>query len=695
MSVGQDQVAAVCALDARQPGVTIIIPAFRAGDHLFRALQSVVEQTIDHRLIEVVVIENGPDSSVVPTIEEIQQNPAAADIDWKWFRSEAPGAARARNVGLAASTRQFITFLDDDDWLEPEYLLRLMNVADDSTIAVTGILNQTAAQTAQTNTLHDRAKALPNRRMEISSAPWVLGFVASKLVPWNLVRNIAFPEDLDSGEDVVFFGRVLSRPEVYVQPVNDFTDASYCRSLGETSVSRGRADFKFSVSERLQVMRLLNESEIVNPDYAAARTTLIRSQARFIRDFYDRSAPAVQEQILDEVTHFAIQAFPWEDFERGRPNKLVFAYCFPPDADASSNVMAKRIMSAEQMVDVISNDMSSVRSQDQEFYAVVKRWINRHTVIEVPTSFANWHAISRWAAEAVEASENSNANYKEIYSRALWVASHVAGCLYKLNHPEVRWIAEFSDPLAFGVDGSLRPGEIGDDQTARQLLSILPETEKGSPRTLFQVVEEASLRLADEVIFTNQSQMNVILGSYCNEFRDEVIQKSVVSPQPVPPNFLYDIRRGSYFQADKINVAYFGAFYPNRGVDGVVKALMRLEESVRSRLQLTIFTNSEVPHPLINEVVVRPQLSYLDFLTASKEADVLLVTDTSTVGCFNENPFLPSKVADYLGSGSQIWGIVEQGSPLSQLDLDFVSTESVDDIVATLQAIVLDSETAK
>lgn len=681
--------------DERSPGVTIIVPSVRTAEHLTRALESIVEQTLDHQLIEVIVIENGAGGSVGRTIEQVRQLETAPMIEWKWFRSERPGAARARNVGLAASTREFITFLDDDDWLERNYLSRLMEVADDSTIAITGIVNWGETGFQGDNTLFTRAKALPGRKQEITSAPWVLGFVASKLVPWQLVKDLAFPERLGSGEDVVFFGQVLSNSKIYVRPVDEFDHACYCRSVDGPSVSRGRNDFNFSVSERLEVIRLLSDVEIRNPRYDSVRGSLVRSQAKFVRDYYDRVAPAEQKQVLDEIAAAAIEDFPWFDFDRGQASKLVFAYCFPPDADTSSNVMAKRLMDADQLVDVISNDMSAVRAQDHKFYAVVKRWVNRHVVIDTPTSFANWQAISQWANAAVHESEQLENEYKEVYSRALWLASHVAGCIYKLKHPDTRWIAEFSDPLSVGADGLLRPGEIGNDATAKRLLSVISEPENGKTKTLFQVVEEASLLLADEVVFTNHSQMDVILESYQENFRDGIRRKATVARHPVPRPFLYNLASSDHLASEKLTVAYFGEFYPNRGVGSVVEALIRLPDAVRERFELAIFTNSDIQDVSIEGVQVKPQLSYLEFLAATQESDVLLVTDTSTSGMFSENPFLPSKVADYLGSGTPIWGIVEQGSPLSRIEMDYVCIGSADKITETLHLIAQDFETAQ
>ncbi len=93
------------------PRVSVVIPT-RARPHLVpRAVASALSQTV--RDIEVTVVVDGPDP---PTLE------ALARIDDLRLRIlELPtrrGGSAARNAGIAASTAEWVAFLDDDDeWL--------------------------------------------------------------------------------------------------------------------------------------------------------------------------------------------------------------------------------------------------------------------------------------------------------------------------------------------------------------------------------------------------------------------------------------------------------------------------------------------------------------------------------------------------------------------------------------------------
>ena len=76
--------------------------------------------------------------------------------------------------------------------------------------------------------------------------------------------------------------------------------------------------------------------------------------------------------------------------------------------------------------------------------------------------------------------------------------------------------------------------------------------------------------------------------------------------------------------------------------------------------------------PTAANVRINGYVPYLEFLNVSTNFDALVVNDTDTVrSAFSVNPFLPSKYADYAGSGTAVWGIVVEDSPLSKLPLTY------------------------
>lgn len=105
--------------------VSVIVPTFNRLELLARALESLVAQTLDAARFEVLVVNDcGMDPGDV--IAEF-----ADDLRLTLLTTpENSGLAATRNVGIAAATGRYVSFLDDDDCFYPEHLALLLAEAD-------------------------------------------------------------------------------------------------------------------------------------------------------------------------------------------------------------------------------------------------------------------------------------------------------------------------------------------------------------------------------------------------------------------------------------------------------------------------------------------------------------------------------------------------------------------------------------
>ena len=102
-----------------KPVISVIIPTKNRPHLLKRALQSVAIQ--NYLSFEICVIDNNTDEEIIAqaksTVAEFKESYPL--IKWLYIYSEKPFASGARNDGIAATSGQFIVFLDDDDELLP------------------------------------------------------------------------------------------------------------------------------------------------------------------------------------------------------------------------------------------------------------------------------------------------------------------------------------------------------------------------------------------------------------------------------------------------------------------------------------------------------------------------------------------------------------------------------------------------
>ncbi|GGK73607.1 hypothetical protein [Ornithinimicrobium pekingense] len=382
----------------------------------------------------------------------------------------------------------------------------------------------------------------------------------------------------------------------------------------------------------------------------------------------------------------------------GAARDLVVAFAFAPFVDTAAVVAAKRVHETGRPVDLITNDMSSQRAVDPALDQIAGDLVRRRATLATPTWFSSWKAVERFTVEGQPqalAWDREGHGYERVYSRAHWVPSHVLAARFKVERPHVRWTAEFSDPLSVYVDATERHSPVAEGALLDALRRDVRAAGFPPPGdNLFEWVETLPYALADELLFTNAHQRDLMLSRICDEaLAARARQRSVVRPHPtLPPSFYRLASPEAELEPRCRHIGYFGNFYASRGMSTVLTALAALPEELRARLRLHIYTGQQedlragvAARGLQDVVRVRPFVGFLDFLALSARMDVLLINDAVTEGIFPANPYLPSKWSDYRGSGSRVWGVVEPGSTLSGQPLDHRSP--VRHVSAALQVL--------
>jgi glycosyltransferase involved in cell wall biosynthesis len=291
----------------------------------------------------------------------------------------------------------------------------------------------------------------------------------------------------------------------------------------------------------------------------------------------------------------------------------------------------------------------------------------------------------------------------------MWIAAHVPAAQLRARRPDLHWSAEMSDPLSRDVRGNLREAPLpAGDPVVIELRDAARERGHPVPATdhLGVFVEHVAYALADEIVFTNEHQRAYMLG-YCPvpALARRAEQISVIRPQPTLPARYYELEParldGDRLAPDRVRLAYFGNLYANRSLEDAVGALADLPGPERAHVALAVFTSTpdlvrdQVRDLGLDDVVdVQAYVPYLQFLNVLRHFDCLVIEDVTTTGTAHHlNPYLPSKWADYRGSGTPVWGIVEDGSPLSREALHYRSPRGDRRAaLATLRQIVRDRD---
>ncbi len=107
-------------LPSQAADVVVVIPFYNGAAFIERALRSVFAQTVPAS--EVIVVNDGSAPEQRATLNDLAQH-----FSFKVIDKENGGQGSARNVGVAASTAQFICFLDQDDFYLETHIETLVN----------------------------------------------------------------------------------------------------------------------------------------------------------------------------------------------------------------------------------------------------------------------------------------------------------------------------------------------------------------------------------------------------------------------------------------------------------------------------------------------------------------------------------------------------------------------------------------
>lgn len=260
------------------PRFTVVVPTYNRSGLLGRAVQSVLDQTVDD--VECIVVDDA--SPIGPQCPDDQRVRVVR-------REVNGGSAAARNTGLRSGTGTWVTFLDDDDYFLPNRLAVTVPLLDrDGVDAVV--------------CWEDLDDGRPNRRRELQGD--VSRTILDRPVPHTgatLVRRAVVPEfdeRLRCGEDAEWWLRLANQCRVET-----------VRSVGLVRDVQARPHHGKSSRDRLE-----------------ARLAIIEMHA----DYFARNRRAAADQWI-RVGHYATQSGDLGVARRAlgrallaRPNRRVF-----------------------------------------------------------------------------------------------------------------------------------------------------------------------------------------------------------------------------------------------------------------------------------------------------------------------------------------------------------------------------------
>lgn len=254
--------------------------------------------------------------------------------------------------------------------------------------------------------------------------------------------------------------------------------------------------------------------------------------------------------------------------------------------------------------------------------------------------------------------------YRYLFTSIVPGISHIAGYRIKKKHPEVMWYASFSDPFK---GSPYKKTDLKDRSLIYRFAFHV-----GSWCLYNDRYEEAAVKYADRLVFICEEQRDFTLRQYPNY--EELLKKSIVMPLTYVPEWkMYRDIIDAPRKENKVKQAvHLGRLYGLRRPDSFIEALRQLKEEDPDLKEKIVFHQySEIQPADVQKIkeygledlfMIHDKVSYDESIRIMKEADVLVLFDTLMPGAPSQ-PYLPSKIVEYLLLKKPILGICDSNSP--------------------------------
>ena len=113
--------------------ISVIIPAYNVKPYIEKCMKSIMQQTYQN--LEIILVNDGSTDGTGTLCNQIAQEDSRIVV----LHKENGGLSDARNAGLDVCTGDFISFIDSDDYIEPDMYECMMEEMKDETVSIVAV----------------------------------------------------------------------------------------------------------------------------------------------------------------------------------------------------------------------------------------------------------------------------------------------------------------------------------------------------------------------------------------------------------------------------------------------------------------------------------------------------------------------------------------------------------------------------
>lgn len=243
--------------------ISVIIPTYKPQNYLWECLDSLCKQSFPKDCYEIVLVLNGCcepyNSQILNYISENNQ------VNWVYSQIDQGGVSHARNIALDKSCGDYITFIDDDDFVSPGFLSGLYEVASHNTVALCYpycFIDEKFSEQLKYGPTYEFERYNIQEKVTIVKArkyfagPWM------KLIHKDIIGDRRYDERFKNSEDTLFMFLISDKVENCRFTSRD--SIYYRRWREESAFMKKKSRVQFSINSIKAIIMFLRYY-MINP----------------------------------------------------------------------------------------------------------------------------------------------------------------------------------------------------------------------------------------------------------------------------------------------------------------------------------------------------------------------------------------------------------------------------------------------
>lgn len=120
--------------------VSVIVPVYNAEKYLKKCMESILKQTYEN--IELILINDGSIDKSLDICNQFSKR----DRRIRVIDKDNSGVSDTRNLGIMLAKGKYLCFVDSDDYIEENYIEKMILNTDESTLTMCGYFIETSME---------------------------------------------------------------------------------------------------------------------------------------------------------------------------------------------------------------------------------------------------------------------------------------------------------------------------------------------------------------------------------------------------------------------------------------------------------------------------------------------------------------------------------------------------------------------